>query len=58
MLMEFQWDEAKRKLNLHNHGIDFAGIEQVFAGETVTMLDDASSTAKNALSRSACLRVA
>jgi uncharacterized DUF497 family protein len=38
--MEFQWDEAKRKSNLHNHGIDFVGIEQVFEGETVTMLDD------------------
>ena len=38
--MEFQWDEAKRKSNLHNHGIDFVGIEQVFDGETVTILDD------------------
>lgn len=40
MLMEFQWDEAKRKSNLHNHGIDFVGIEQVLEGETVTILDD------------------
>jgi uncharacterized DUF497 family protein len=38
--MEFQWDEAKRRSNLHNHGIDFVGIEQVFEGETVTILDD------------------
>ena len=38
--MEFQWDEAKRKSNLHNHGIDFVGIEKVFEGETVTILDD------------------
>jgi uncharacterized DUF497 family protein len=38
--MEFEWDEAKRKSNLRNHGIDFIGIEQVFEGETVTILDD------------------
>jgi uncharacterized DUF497 family protein len=38
--MEFQWNEAKRKSNLHNHGIDFVGIEKVFAGKTVTILDD------------------
>jgi uncharacterized protein len=38
--MEFAWDEAKRKSNLRNHGIDFVGIEQVFEGETVTVLDD------------------
>ena len=38
--MEFAWDEAKRKSNLRNHGIDFVGIEKVFEGETVTMLDD------------------
>ena len=38
--MEFEWYEAKRIYNLHNHGIDFVGIEQVFEGETVTILDD------------------
>lgn len=38
--MEFEWDEAKRRLNLHHHGIDFVGIEEVFEGETVTLLDD------------------
>ncbi len=40
MFMEFQWDEAKRKSNLHNHGIDFVGIEKVFEGATVTIPDD------------------
>ena len=39
MLMEFEWDEAKRKSNLHSHSIDFVGIEQAFDGETVTILD-------------------
>jgi uncharacterized DUF497 family protein len=38
--IEFQWDEAKRVSNLHDHGIDFVEIEQVFKGETVTILDD------------------
>lgn len=38
--MEFEWDEAKRKSNLRNHGVDFVGIEKVFEGETVTILDD------------------
>ena len=37
--MDFAWDEAKREANLRKHGIDFVGIEQVFAGETVTILD-------------------
>lgn len=39
MLVEFAWDEAKRKSNLRNHGLDFVGIEQVFAGATVSILD-------------------
>ena len=38
--MEFEWDETKRQSNLHHHGIDFVGIEKVFEGETVTILDD------------------
>jgi uncharacterized protein len=38
--VEFEWDGAKRKSNLREHGIDFVGVEQVFEGETVTILDD------------------
>ena len=38
--MGFRWDEAKRKSNLRVHGIDFVGIEKVFEGATVTLLDD------------------
>jgi uncharacterized DUF497 family protein len=38
--MEFEWDEAKRKSKLREHGIDFVGIEKVFEGETATILDD------------------
>lgn len=38
--MEFEWDEVKRQSNVHKHKIDFIGIDQVFEGETVTILDD------------------
>jgi uncharacterized DUF497 family protein len=38
--MEFKWDEAKRKSNLRNHGIDFVNIKEVFEGKTVTILDN------------------
>jgi uncharacterized protein len=38
--MEFDWDEDKRKANLRKHGIDFIGIEKVFEGRTITLIDD------------------
>lgn len=38
--MRFEWDEAKREANLRKHGIDFIGIEVLFAGRTVTIEDD------------------
>ena len=38
--MRYEWDEAKRLANIQKHGIDFTGIEKVFAGKIVTMLDD------------------
>ena len=38
--MRFEWDEAKRRSNIKRHGIDFVNVEIVFAGETVTLLDD------------------
>ena len=38
--MLFEWDEAKRRSNIRKHGIDFIGIEGVFAGTTITILDD------------------
>lgn len=37
--MRFEWDENKRKSNIQKHGIDFVGIESVFAGITVTVAD-------------------
>jgi uncharacterized DUF497 family protein len=37
--MRFQWDEAKRQSNIRRH-IDFLAARVVFAGKTVTFLDD------------------
>ena len=38
--MRFEWDEAKRRSNIQQHGIDFVDVEEVFASETITFLDD------------------
>jgi uncharacterized DUF497 family protein len=35
--MRFEWDDAKCESNILKHGID---VENVFEGETVTILDD------------------
>lgn len=35
----FVWDEAKRRLNLRKHGIDFADTEKIFRGVTFTAED-------------------
>lgn len=35
----FVWDEAKRRLNLRKHGIDFADAEKNFRGVTFTAED-------------------
>ncbi len=36
----FEWDERKRRINLHKHGFDFADCAKVFAGYTFTTVDD------------------
>jgi uncharacterized protein len=38
--MKFEWDEAKRKANIQNHGLDFAHAPEVFVGDIYTILDD------------------
>ena len=38
--MRFEWDEAKRRLNIRRHGIDFVDVMKVFDVETVTLVDD------------------
>jgi|SRR6185437_1732455 len=36
----YEWDERKRSINLRKHGLDFADCACVFAGPTITSLDD------------------
>ena len=38
-MWRIEWDEAKRRINLQKHGLDFADAEAVFAGRTVTVED-------------------
>ena len=47
----FVWDEAKRRLNLRKHGIDFADAEKIFRGVTFTAEDTRKTMANNAFSR-------
>jgi uncharacterized DUF497 family protein len=39
-VMRFEWDQRKRRANLAAHGIDFADLESLFKGATITVLDD------------------
>lgn len=41
--MNFEWDEAKNKANIHKHGIDFADVHDVFNHPMLTLLDDRES---------------
>ena len=38
--MRYEWDETKRLINLQQHGIDFADLLSLFAGEMVVLEDD------------------
>jgi uncharacterized DUF497 family protein len=38
--MRFSWTEAKRQLNLQQHGLDFVDAARVFDGPTYTYEDD------------------
>jgi len=40
------WDEAKRRLNLKAHGIDFADLEEFFDGELLTREDTRAAYAE------------
>lgn len=37
--MEFEWDEAKRAINLAKHGLDFADVEKLDWANAVTIPD-------------------
>jgi len=38
--MRFTWSDAKRKLNVEQHGLDFVDAPRVFDGRTYTYEDD------------------
>jgi len=38
--MKFEWDEAKRRINLTRHQIDFVDVPKVFDGLTADLVDD------------------
>jgi len=38
--MRFEWDEAKRRANLRQHGFDFLAVERVFVNDALTFLDN------------------
>jgi len=38
--MEFEWDEDKRRINLRNHGLDFANAHRVFTKDAFVTVDD------------------
>jgi hypothetical protein len=38
--MRFEWDEEKRLANWRKHGIDFADVENVFADQVYTIIDE------------------
>jgi len=38
-LMKYEWDEAKNRLNIRNHGIDFMDVPAMFQHPMVMFLD-------------------
>jgi hypothetical protein len=41
-VMEYQWNETKRLINLRKHGIDFADVPALFYGDILTVEDEHS----------------
>lgn len=39
-MMDFDWDENKRVINLRKHGVDFVDVPLIFDGDTVTVEDN------------------
>ena len=37
--MSFEWDEAKRRRNLRNHGVDFVDVLPLFDGQILEGID-------------------
>jgi uncharacterized DUF497 family protein len=37
--MKYEWDEAKNRLNIHKHGVDFMDVPSMFQHPMVMFLD-------------------
>ncbi|MDD0972986.1 BrnT family toxin [Pseudomonas fontis] len=37
--MYFEWDEAKNRVNIHKHGIDFNDVPELFQHPTLVLRD-------------------
>ncbi len=48
--MNFTWNEVKRQTNLKKHGLDFADVERVFSGHTLTQPDTRFAYTENRFS--------
>ncbi len=46
MMVHFEWDDAKRQLNIERHGIDFVDVPALFDGLIVTVEDTRFRTAR------------
>jgi hypothetical protein len=40
LYVKFEWDEAKRRANIRNHGIDFLNVIRIFDGQIVSFEDE------------------
>jgi len=38
--VRFEWDEAKRRVTIRKHGIDFADVPFIFEADLLTLIDD------------------
>ena len=48
---KFEWDDAKRQLNVEKHGIEFVDATEVFADPRQFLIDRHSRLAKSDLFR-------
>ena len=40
VIVDFDWSEAKNKINICKHGIDFVDVKEMFDHPMLTLLDD------------------
>lgn len=45
--MNYEWDEAKNRLNIEKHGIDFCDAHEVFEGDRIVLADNRRDYGEN-----------